>query len=240
MIENKENEMTTGTVITLRCNSMGTQVLKIWSQQGSFFWKQLLKIRPLFLWSTRWHIGTGATISFWFDSWTYPTMSESELRLTNRNISLKDAVTLSLSPHEIEFSEGEDQLYWIWSTSACYSAKSLYDVMMAGGKTISEFKQTWNFKIPPTVRIFAYLLFQGKILTHDVMERRGFNCDMGCITCDNCSMETAMHLFFQCRFAIALWNRMAALLGHRIMWPDHTVRLTYLTSWRRRMTNIPR
>ncbi|XP_078173298.1 uncharacterized protein LOC144567120 [Carex rostrata] len=156
------------------------------------------------------------------------------------SISLKDAVTLSLSPQGVEFSEGEDQLYWIWSTSACYSAKFLYDVMMSGGKTICEFRQTWNFKIPPTVRIFAYLLFRGKILTHDVMERRGFNCDMGSITCDDCSMETAMHLFFQCWFATALWNKMTTLLGHRIMWPGHTLRLTYLTSWRRRMTNIPR
>lgn len=102
---------------------------------GIVFWKQLLKIRPLFLWSTRWHIGIGAAISFWFDSWTYPIMSESKQeRLTNQNISLKDVITQSIASQEIVLSEREDHIYWIWSTSACYSAKSLYDIMMAGVK----------------------------------------------------------------------------------------------------------
>lgn len=216
------------TAIPLRCNHAGLRVPRIWSQQGPFFWKQLVKIRPLFLWSTRWHIGTGEAISYWFDSWTFPIMASSQQqRLSNRNISLKGALALSLSTQAVQLSGREDQIYWLWSSTSCYSAKSLYDTLLAGGKTICPFGHTWNLKVPPTVKVFLYLLIKGKILTHDVMQQRGFNCEMSCTACRNCTLETSIHLFFECSFATSVWHQIANVLGHRIMWHDQSVQLTF-------------
>lgn len=42
---------------------------KIWQQEGSFFWSNLLAINPLFVLSTWWIIANGKLISYWFDAW---------------------------------------------------------------------------------------------------------------------------------------------------------------------------
>ena len=66
----------------------------IWMLKGSFFWNNLMKIRPLFDWSTEWEVASGKGISYWFDSWFYPTMSSIYIALLafNRNWLLEKAV----------------------------------------------------------------------------------------------------------------------------------------------------
>lgn len=63
----------------------------------------------------------------------------------------------------------------------------------------------WKLKCPETVRIFIYLLLKGRLLTRDVMARS--NCDHChlCDLCDACSLETAMHLFFECPYVSQVW-----------------------------------
>lgn len=83
----------------------------------------------------------------------------------------------------------------------------------------------WRLKIPPTVRIFTYLWLEGRLLTHDVMERRELLRDLKCATCANCALETALHLFVKC--STAIWSRVSLLLGHRIMYEGDNIQLTF-------------
>lgn len=69
------NSLWSRTAITISSVTRDQQQHRIWKCSGSFFWMQLLKIRPLFNWSTYWQIGTGSSISYWFDTWIHPIKS---------------------------------------------------------------------------------------------------------------------------------------------------------------------
>lgn len=51
------------------------------------------------------------------------------------------------------------------------------------------------------LRCSHFLIFRGRILTHDVMDRRGIPCEKLCCLCDSCEMEDVCHLFFECIYA---------------------------------------
>ena len=132
-----------------------------------------------------------------------------------------------------------DCLFWKWTTHRTYSAISFYNIISYGGKIKWDYRYTWNLHIPPTVKIFAYLCLQGKLLTHDVMEVRGFTCEMSCTLCQSCNIETAAHLFFQCEHATIVWRRVAWYLGYRLMCRGESVQdMVLKSSWKcaRQMT----
>lgn len=120
--------------------------------------------------------------------------------------------TLYISLHEaskrrecvlptMQFSNEEDHLLWRWETHGKYSARSFYEIIMADGNEAWSFAEICSYKIPPSVKIFMYLLIQNRLFTCDVMIRRGFNCSTTCVMCDN-SDETAMHLFLSVLFCV--------------------------------------
>lgn len=76
--------------------------------QGSFFWKDLLKLKLLFDWSTCWNIATGASISYWFDVWIYPPMREQrDILPGTRNWSLQRAVQEGMQQNFLETTSEE-------------------------------------------------------------------------------------------------------------------------------------
>jgi zinc-binding in reverse transcriptase len=93
------------------------------------------------------------------------------------------------------------------------TAKSFYNTIAGGGKIKCRFTQFWKAAAPPTTRIFFYLLIQGRLLTHDVMRKRGMICLMHCPLCRQCPTESALHLFFLCPIAIEVWRRVSLQTG---------------------------
>lgn len=114
-------------------------------------------------------------------------------------------------------SERRDELEWRRSSSAKYSANSFYKLMQGGGKVTWKHNLIWNCRVPPNVKVFAFLLMRNKLLTHEVMLRRGFQCEPHCQTCGRCGIESAMHLFFRCSYAREAWSRIADEVGFEIM-----------------------
>ena len=72
--------------------------------------------------------------------------------------------------------------------------KSVYKIMAEGGRVIMQNLEVWTAKVPPSVRIFGYLMMKRKILTRDVLRRRGVNCERHYVICLSNSGETAVHL----------------------------------------------
>lgn len=64
----------------------------IWSKHGSFFWTQIIKLKPLFDWSTRWIIGDGRGISYWFDKWGAGVLALLRSRQVNMRQSLRTTI----------------------------------------------------------------------------------------------------------------------------------------------------
>lgn len=166
------------TVLRTRCTVV--QGVYRWNTGGSFFWKALLKILPLFHYSC--------------------TRVGNELR-------------------------------WNWESSGLYSSKSLYRYIKAEGRTKWPFQKMWKVKTPNTVRIFCYLLLQGRILTRDVLRRRHINCPSACALCNSCQQETAFHLFFTCQYANRVWSSVTRKVGFQVEYSDSDILNTWQRTW---------
>lgn len=81
-----------------------------------------------------------------------------------------------------------------------------------------------------TVKVFIYLLLKDRLLTREVMIYRNFNCtDTQCPLCDTGILESALHLFFECPFSKAIWDRLSDILGFQTFGQGSTVQ----EIWRR-------
>jgi hypothetical protein len=58
-------------------------------------------------------------------------------------------------------------------------------------------------KVPLKIKIFLWYLRRGMILTKDNLTKRNWPGSKKCCFCH--SDETINHLFFQCKFACAIW-----------------------------------
>lgn len=88
--------------------------------------------------------------------------------------------------------------------------------------------------VPPTVRIFVYLLIKDKILIREVMIRRSFNCQTaGCALCGSCHLESALHLFFQCPSSVDIWNRVNNVMGYDLLVQGNSVQEIWRRSFNR-------
>lgn len=212
---------------------------KIWNVTVSFFWSQLIKIRGVFTWSTIWCVGDGSTISYWYDTChEMPRVSNLVATALQPFISLKDAWTRmqELNPHEtvptdfFTFTEAADRIQWKWDKSGVYSVKSIYRVLSEGGRIKCTFRETWTCKIPPSVKIFAYLVLCEKLLTRDTL-RRGMNMQLDCVLCDNCPVESILHLLYLCLYAVTVWFEVSRITGITLMTPALTILQIWDKSW---------
>lgn len=181
----------------------------MWMVSGSFVWKFLIKIKNLFHWYATWEVGDGKLISFWYDNWMGVPIRALKDRLPRpvlQSASLDQAIMLitDLAPHvqpytPVLLSQQVDKIIWRWSSNGgLYSANSVYKVLTAGGKVRWKYEFLWSCNAPIKVKIFAVLVLRERILTHDVMDRRGISCELRCHLCDSCEMENACHLLFEC------------------------------------------
>lgn len=206
----------TSVATMLRGSALQTDGPKMWLVQGSFFWQQLIKLKRLFHWCTRFQIGDWLTISYWYDNWngtSLRSMKDGQLRPAFQAISLREAADIlsDVAPDDEEisnlvFTQQEDILAWRWSTNGVYSASSVYRVMITAGLTRDRCNKLWKIHAPAKVKIFTFLLFKNRLLTHEVLENKGISCDLKCVLCDTCHLETSHHLFFTCSYARRVWT----------------------------------
>lgn len=131
----------------------------------------------------------------------------------------------------VEFNTEIDQIKWNWSKNGCYSASSVYQVLGGGGLIGWHFNFLWKCKLPPTVKIFAYMLLQGRILTRDVLIKRRMRVDRNCVLCTNCPVESQLHLIFLCPVAVHVWFKVSALIRRTIFKCAGSVQGVLENSW---------
>ncbi|XP_078170107.1 uncharacterized protein LOC144564383 [Carex rostrata] len=102
--------------------------------------------------------------------------------------------------------------------------------MVGAGMIKWAFMEVWTSKAPPTVQVFATMLLKDKILTHEVMEHRGMHCDLDCVMCNDCPVESVLHLLFLCPYATHVWFLVSNALGYRMMKPAMTVQEIWMQS----------
>lgn len=144
------------------------------------------------------------------DSWGgLPKILDHNLLVSKPLISLKEAwekrngeYSFDNGLQELHLTSDNDEIRWNWEVSANYTAKSIYTLISSGVKIKWLFCTIWTSKVPPTVKIFAYMVLQGKLLTRDVLRRRGILVERHYIVCRNCPFESLEHLLFLCPYAV--------------------------------------
>lgn len=78
------------------------------------------------------------------------------------------------------------------------------------GRIRGQYRGFWKCKIPPLVKIFVFLMLYGKILTREVLSRRGMQIPIHCVMCSNTQIESITHVLFQCPYAVNCWSHQVA------------------------------
>lgn len=221
----------TTTVTVLKWTGIYDAGPNFWMISGSFFWRTLIRLLPIFCWSTEWRVGTGEPISFWLDAWhgqpLFKKLEPAE-KPPQPKISLRDAapIVARLLPGvvlTIDLNNGCDTIIWKWTASGAYTASSLYKMLKIGGRINFDHAYIWRLAIPPTVRIFSYLMIQDRILSGEIMTRRNMRNQNSCVMCQNCPSESTLHLLFLCPYAVQVWFEVAQQFGFRLMIPKTTI-----------------
>jgi hypothetical protein len=107
----------------------------------------------------------------------------------------------------VQLVEKPDELIWMGGdASGQISVKNVFVAMekkkwnfVIGGWR----KALWSWACPLKIKLFTWLIAENKILTWDILQRRGFLGPSYCQLCKK-SMETTYHLFVECSFALAV------------------------------------
>jgi hypothetical protein len=193
---------------------------------GSFWWRDILKIRSTYKELVRVEIGDGRTTLLWHDNWDGICKSEIFPELwsfaSNKDITIHQARTAGIhemfhTPLSVEAFQQlhslqdsianlpkEDQRdRWLCTgTSSLFTSHKAY-VHMAGDEwTHPIYFWIWRTKCQPKHKVFFWLLIKNRLNTRSFLRRRSMLLDS--YTCENCILqhgETILHLFLRCNFA---------------------------------------
>jgi hypothetical protein len=199
-------------------------------------WKDLWKVKHLYLNQRMMVVGDGKSTDFWNDAWcgSYPfceKFPELFAICLDQQLTVAEAAVLGwqfryrrwMSPEiqsqwrcmrdklaMIALNRDQDKPRWKLTKSGIFSVKSLYNKLSAVGVDRS-FKQLWKAKIPLKIKIWLWLIWHNAIATKDNMKKRKW---IGSFTCQFCPAdETITHLFFTCPMAAYMWSTISTVLG---------------------------
>lgn len=175
-----------------------------------------------------WRVGNGCTIKFWKDNWTgLGTLSPLALHtdfidedalvqdfwchngwdceLLNACLPSHIVAKILTIPISCDANVG-DKIIWNPTSNGNFSVRSAYDLSIAID-TISTvpWKGIWSFNIPPKLKIFAWIVAQGRLLTNVQRCIRHISSDPCCNLCPGIE-ESMLHLLRDCPAARKVWD----------------------------------
>ncbi|GJN13826.1 hypothetical protein PR202_gb00573 [Eleusine coracana subsp. coracana] len=97
-----------------------------------------------------------------------------------------------------------DDIYWRWTASRQYTAKSAYQMLFAGSTALQGAKLLWKTWSPPKVKFFLYLALHNRTWTAERWFRHGLQESDVCTLCDQ-APERVEHLLVHCPYAKEVW-----------------------------------
>ncbi|KAI5342128.1 hypothetical protein L3X38_010003 [Prunus dulcis] len=191
-------------------------------------WKGVMYGVELLRQGIGWRVGKGDTTKFWKDSWLIdePLLKhDGVLRIEDIDCSvsnffkdewldldkLQRALTEDLVQHVVNYPVGfasnlQDCQIWKGTANGVFSVKTAYNMFFKGPSWPDySFSSLWKLKIPPKLKIFAWLTAQGKILSNEQRVRRQLTLDASCGVCE-WPIETTLHILRDCYKARDIWN----------------------------------
>ena len=217
---------------------------------GSFWWRQILKLTPVFRGISQVRIVSGDTVLVWKDLWapdilqaSHPhafsfAMHEDEtVKDFLESTALSETFHLPLSPQALDEVRDIQQIsthahpsasvndiwYYTWGKSI-YRPADYYKFFFRDANAHPAFSLLWHSRCIMRIKVFGWLLMVDRLNTRDMLKRRHFDIgdDHSCLLCGNHDEETVDHMIFTCTFSQACWRKLG------ISWPPFTCRLQLL------------
>jgi hypothetical protein len=198
----------------------------------SLVWKDLLKVKHLYLKGRIIVVGNSQNTNFWEDPWCGIIALKDKFK-DLFEICLEQDVSVAYMAARgwrLQFrrwlderaqnqlrqlrdllvvcllSNEKDIARWSWEKSGTFSVKSMYNHLFSGDPDEPNTK-LWKSKIPLKIKIFLWLIQQNAILTKDNLSKRKWTGDIRCYFCNE--NENIEHLFFSCSVARYIWSLIA-------------------------------
>ena len=91
----------------------------------------------------------------------------------------------------VQLTQGSDEFRWNLTGNGMFSVDSLYRALLHSDVPVDNNKKNWCMKIPLKLKIFAWYLRKGVILTKDNLVKRNWNGSTKCAFCTH--DETIKH-----------------------------------------------
>jgi hypothetical protein len=136
--------------------------------------------------------------------------------------------------HGVQLRRKPDTLLWMGGdTSGRISVKNIYEAienkkqyLVIGGWR----KSLWSWEVPMKLKLFTWLMIENKILTWEILQRRGFVGPGWCMLCKK-NLETNFHLFVECPFTRSVWERIKLKLNFPGTWTGNSMNERF-KNWR--------
>lgn len=115
-----------------------------------------------------------------------------------------------ISNHQ-QLSSNIDEVVWNLTSTGTFTAKFAY-VGLKNQPTFTVYiHRVWKMKVPPRMKIFAWLVYYRKILTAKNLMKRGWNLPSICVLFRK-ENEFIKHLFSECTFTLLLYESVTRVM----------------------------
>jgi hypothetical protein len=98
----------------------------------------------------------------------------------------------------VQLTEGSDEFHWNLNVNRKFSLESMYRALVDTTGSVDNNHKIWKMKVPLKIKIFAWYLRKGVVLTNDNLAKQNWNGSLQCVFCHH--NETIKHLFFPMQF----------------------------------------
>lgn len=123
-----------------------------------------------------------------------------------------------------------DKIVWRFNSSQEYTTKSAYQLQFLGSVQPEATALMWKGWAPAKCRFFLWTASLGRILTANLLIRRGWENNYFCALCER-NLETAFHLLVECPWAKQSWEGLAGLANMPSLQPTGWAHVTSINEW---------
>lgn len=129
-------------------------------------------------------------------------MTTSDNHSLNR--PYKSCPKLKAYLEKISLPEEPNKRLWKWLPNQSFKVSACYKFLMYGGITPQLGKVLWKLPIPEKCKVFNWICYHNKMLTTEVLTKKGMAGLSRCSPCYN-EEDKADHIFLSCKFSSAVW-----------------------------------
>ncbi len=199
-------------------------------------WKGILSLASPFFTSVLFSLGNGSLADFWNTRWSgvsllsnlFPSLyaisnlKHLPVKRWIRRFAAKDNLgfgpSLSLEEQQevglmrnllggVTLNEDLDSISWRWCSNGRFSASSAYNFITFDGVDDRNIRHLWSISIPLRIKLFIWLAGRNRLLTADLLAKRGWQGPSICVLC-GADVENLVHLLFRCPFARSMWDQL--------------------------------